>query len=162
MHAKACAAIVAKARALMGKGSTIGPGPGGLVGKRRTKKPYARAPKFTTLDMMAADLHGKALGGKENSGRSYGPGPGWNWNPSPDFGEMFPGRDPSGTRKEQTRAQANRMVANRKRNEGTMGFHGEPPKPTLRAEAKEQFFITAPRESDTKPRLYARVGYKRS
>jgi hypothetical protein len=150
-----------------GKGSTIGPGPGGggILGKRKGKRPYARSPKYTTLDMMAADLHGKVvgpMGSKENSGTSYGPGPGWNSNPMPDFGDMFPGRDPKGSEREETKAQANRMVSNRKRNEGTMGFHGTPPKPTLRAEAKEQFFITATRESENKPRLYARVGYKRS
>jgi hypothetical protein len=137
-----------------GKGSIIGPGPGGqgLVGKKR----YARAPKYTTLDMMAADMHGKAVA----NSASYGPGPGWNLNPVPDFASIFPGRDPKGQRKLDDRASGDRMKANRPRAAGIMGFHGEPPKPTLRAEAKEQFFITSPRESQTKPRLYARVGYK--
>lgn len=152
---------------LHGKGTTIGPGPGGggIVGKRKTQKPYARAPKYTTLDMMSADFYGKVvspMGTGDRTGRSFGPGPGWNQNPMPDYGDTFPGRDPKGQKKRDEAAQSNRMEANRKRNAGVMGFHGTPPKPTLRASTEERFVLSPPRESENKPRLFARVGFRGS
>lgn len=149
-----------KAPALAGKSTQIGPGPGGggLVGKRRGEEDAKIRAKKLRL-MVRDEMYGKLGNFKQGSGRSFGPGPVWNTNPVPDFAGIFPGRDPKQPDKD-ARAQALRNESQRKRNAGVHGFLGKPPKPTLRATSAVQFTITAPRESEAKPRIFARVGFK--